>query len=429
MVRATVERLRERGLEFDYEEIQGVTNEVLREQVRRAAFVVDQVWGDTPMDGLAADAALLGKPTVVSGYAWEEHRRLLPPEAFPPSELCDPDGLEAAIGRLLTDERYRLELGARAHAFVTERWEAAAVARRLLDLLEGRAPEEWLCEPASLRYLLGWGQPAERSVELVRAVVEQGGTEALGLSDKPEVEAALLQLASAGAAHVAEPPRRTRPLPRAGHDGEGTERRLLILGTHNFAPRCTTWPRTSPAWRSRASSRTSTGAVRRADRGASGALDRRRGPLRRDARRGLRARDDRPPPARRRGGRAGAPLHDDRPPHVASLHPQHDRGGEHRRRGRDLGAGTTIGRHVILNRGALVGHDVTVGDYVTLGPGANVAGLSTIGDRAYVAMSAVVLDRIAIGADAVVAAGAVVTRDVPPGAEVRGVPARIVAHS
>src|SRR4029079_1803555 len=104
VVRATVERLRERGLEFDYEEIRGVTNEVLRERLRRAAFVVDQVWGDTPMGGLAADAALFGKPTVVSGYAWEEHRRLLPADAFPPSELCDPDGLEAAIARLLTDE-------------------------------------------------------------------------------------------------------------------------------------------------------------------------------------------------------------------------------------------------------------------------------------------------------------------------------------
>src|SRR5579862_9222694 len=87
---------------------------------------------------------------------------------------------------------------------------------------------------------------------------------------------------------------------------------------------------------------------------------------------------------------------------------------------------TTIGRHVIVNRGALVGHDVVVGDYVTIGPGANVAGLCRIGNGAYVSMSAVVLDRITIGTGALVGAGAVVTRDVPPHTEVLGVPARIV---
>jgi maltose O-acetyltransferase len=38
-----------------------------------------------------------------------------------------------------------------------------------------------------------------------------------------------------------------------------------------------------------------------------------------------------------------------------------------------------------------------------------------------------VLDNLEVGPDAVVAAGAVVTRDVPAGAQVMGVPARVVA--
>jgi acetyltransferase-like isoleucine patch superfamily enzyme len=41
-------------------------------------------------------------------------------------------------------------------------------------------------------------------------------------------------------------------------------------------------------------------------------------------------------------------------------------------------------------------------------------------------MGAIVLDNLEIGPDAVVAAGAVVTRNVSAGAQVMGVPARVV---
>jgi sugar O-acyltransferase (sialic acid O-acetyltransferase NeuD family) len=91
-----------------------------------------------------------------------------------------------------------------------------------------------------------------------------------------------------------------------------------------------------------------------------------------------------------------------------------------------IAAHTTIGRHVIVNRGSLLGHHTEIGDCVTISPGANIAGCVRIGPGAYVGMGAIVVDRITVGAAAFVGAGAIVVRDVPPAAQVMGTTARMV---
>lgn len=89
-----------------------------------------------------------------------------------------------------------------------------------------------------------------------------------------------------------------------------------------------------------------------------------------------------------------------------------------------VGARTSIGDHALLGRGALVGHHTSIGPFATLNPGANVAGNARVGDGALVGMSAAVRDHTEVGAWATVSMGAVVVSPVPPGATVRGVPAR-----
>ncbi|MGZ4384423.1 MAG: NeuD/PglB/VioB family sugar acetyltransferase [Gaiellaceae bacterium] len=91
-----------------------------------------------------------------------------------------------------------------------------------------------------------------------------------------------------------------------------------------------------------------------------------------------------------------------------------------------IAACTTLGRHVLVNRGVLIGHHTRIGDFATVHPGANIAGACEIEEAVYIGMGAIVIDHTRIGSHAIVGAGAVVTSDLPGRVKAVGLPARIV---
>jgi hypothetical protein len=108
--------------------------------------------------------------------------------------VCHPDHLDAAIEKLVTDRDYRRQLGSEAQAYVRNQWHPTVVAARFIQLASGAAQPEWTYDPAAIRYVYGWGLPSGRLREVVLQMVAAGGIEALGVSDKPELQKRFLDL-------------------------------------------------------------------------------------------------------------------------------------------------------------------------------------------------------------------------------------------
>jgi hypothetical protein len=153
----------------------------------------------------------------VGSCAWSEIQRVIPSDEAGPVRACDEEHVAEAIDELVVDHETRRELGERAQAFAISRCDPSAVARRFLQVIDGSFPPGWLCAPADTRHLCGAGLPSDRVRQVVREVVAEFGREALQLTDKPELEAALISWAFPA----------TEPSPRSAGDADSRGGRSL----------------------------------------------------------------------------------------------------------------------------------------------------------------------------------------------------------
>ena len=92
--------------------------------------------------------------------------------------------------------------------------------------------------------------------------------------------------------------------------------------------------------------------------------------------------------------------------------------------GARLSTAIEVGRHVHIDQNATVGHDSRIGAFSRLNPQACVSGSVRIAEQVLVGAAATILQGRSIGTGATIGAAACVVHDVPPGARVKGVPAR-----
>lgn len=184
-IETTIAKLREDGANISYTRITGMPRAEVLQRLSQCDLVIDELYSDSPMAGFASEAAAFGKPAIVGGYGWECLRAVLPPSAMPPNLLCHPDELESTLRRVLGDEAYRRRVGDEAYHFVNGFWHHEAVVSRFLRLLKDETiPKEWWCDPQSITYWQGLGAPEAHRRQLITALCEELGPDALSLPDE-----------------------------------------------------------------------------------------------------------------------------------------------------------------------------------------------------------------------------------------------------
>lgn len=83
-----------------------------------------------------------------------------------------------------------------------------------------------------------------------------------------------------------------------------------------------------------------------------------------------------------------------------------------------------IGRHCIINTGAIAEHDNVLEDFVHLSPNSTLAGTVKIGKSTHIGVGACVKNNVSIVSDCIIGAGAAVVKDIVESGTYVGVPVR-----
>jgi hypothetical protein len=172
---------------IDYREVSGKPHPVILSEIQKCDFIIDELYSDTAMAGLATEAAWAAKPSVVGGY-YADISNDIPHDYLPPTVYCHPSKIHAEIEKMISDKQYREECGRKAYEFVQKNWKAVLVAQKIVRLTEGEIPDNWYYDPNRLRYIFGTGISKNRLKLILTEYVKKYGIQALRLSDKPELE-------------------------------------------------------------------------------------------------------------------------------------------------------------------------------------------------------------------------------------------------
>lgn len=195
IIRELISRLVNEGFNINYIELINKPNKEVIDELKICDFVIDELYSDIPLAGLATEAAFFGKPAVVAGYAQDEIREYASKAGIPMELYVRPEDIELTVRKLITDAKWREECGRIAKSFVCAHWNPAQVAGRFLRLIRGDIPAEWWHDPQSIEYEFGWGVSKIEAKEFLIRYIQFTGIDGLLLSDKPELQSRILKLA------------------------------------------------------------------------------------------------------------------------------------------------------------------------------------------------------------------------------------------
>ncbi len=198
IIRAIIDKILIDNSNVEYIELTGVNNEDVLEHLKTATLLIDQVFSDLPLSGLGMEAMVYGVPVLLSGYALERLKNSYKEEEFPPVILTHPDYLEDKLNYIISNAEMLNEYSAKGLSFIESCWSPAELAKKYINIIEGRIDESYLHYPSNFIYVHGYGMSRNLLIKNLTNYIKLNGFESLHIAKRPALENAFLELIAEG---------------------------------------------------------------------------------------------------------------------------------------------------------------------------------------------------------------------------------------
>ena len=187
--------LKKEGILFELNLLSDVCNNEVLKAITKCDFIIDCRFSDTPIGMFGAEAALLGKPTIVGGYLHDNIEKYFNDnESIPPALYVHPNKIKKGIKKMIIDHEFRANLASKTFDFAKKNYTSRHVALNYMKIINENIPNNWWFDPYIIDYFKG-SIPEKKLKEIIFRLVKEKGIKSLQLSDKPKLEKSILDFA------------------------------------------------------------------------------------------------------------------------------------------------------------------------------------------------------------------------------------------
>ncbi|MCR9132599.1 MAG: hypothetical protein NXI08_08495 [bacterium] len=195
VIRNSIDEIRKAGYQLEYVEIKGQPFATVLKEIEKSDVIIDQVYSDVFLAGLATEAASKGKPSITGGQRLDYLRRFVSNDMIPPFIETTPESLTETLKAIIEGKIDHAKVGIQANKYLAKEVRPEKVAKKIYDLILDKPDKNWFLDPYSITYVHGVGQRPEVTKENIRNLVDKFGDDALGLNHNLKLKNAFLEFA------------------------------------------------------------------------------------------------------------------------------------------------------------------------------------------------------------------------------------------
>ena len=184
-----IDELKQRNLNFDYIKLTDVPNDEALEVIKKSHIVIDQMYTDTPINGIGVEAMSLGciyiaavanKEAILKNYHNSSYFRFV-------NSLCADKGeVLEKLTNLFFNREERVKISLKALSFVKNEWSNEKIAARYLDIINNTYSKDWI-DPMDLNYIYGGGLNPNALKETLKSYINELGEKKMYLDHRKDI--------------------------------------------------------------------------------------------------------------------------------------------------------------------------------------------------------------------------------------------------